>query len=130
MNHSNRAAGAAGTKRKASPIHVMHQQAQQTMAGGTISIRGGEPALTPQRDESEVSREVSHLTHSVDELHIALERLEERLSPVLAAQVPQMAGADVAPAAESPLGGVLQGQANSVDLAIRRVHVLMNAIRI
>lgn len=134
MSNSNRGARglAAGAQQRHSAIGAMHQQAQKANTLNDVGAGyAGEPVgLAPQRDESEVSREVSNLMHNVDELHIALTHLEERLNPVMASLPPQPSGDIAAAATDSPLGTVLQGQAFSVYNAISRVHALMNAIRI
>lgn len=127
-----RAGNLASAPKRPSAIAVLHQQAQQAASGAGAVLGGyiGEPAATPERNESEVSREVSNLTHNIDELHLALGRLEEQLSPVLAVFPPMPSDNSAVPATDSPLGGVLQGQAQNVHQAISRVHALMNAIRI
>ena len=133
MSNSNRARSLASAPKRASSIDVLHKQAQQAHAGsGAISGAGyaGEAAAMPVSEQSEVEREVSNLTHNIDELHLVLGRLEERLAPVMASFPPMHGGDSAAAATDSPLGAVLQGQAFSVHNAIGRVHALMNAIRI
>ena len=119
----------ATAPKRPSSIAVIHQQAQQAASGAGAVLGGGyigEPTATLERGESEVSREVSNLTHIIDELHLALGRLEEQLSPVLAVFQPMPA---TTPRCRPPIARwAVCAAAQNTRPSPR--HALMNAIRI
>lgn len=136
MSNFARGLDSAGIRpKRPSAIEAMQRQAAQQseqIARQSNQITGGliGDSHMPPRDESEVSREVSHLMRAVEELHLAISSLEDRLIPVMAAMPPTASDEGVTASTDSPLGGILQGNANSVEAAIRRVHALLNAIRV
>lgn len=137
MSNSARGLNSASiSPKRHSAIDAMHQQAAQQVeqkARRSNQITGGcigDGPMPAPRDESEVSREVSHLMHAVDELHLAIAHLEDRLMPVMAAMPPTAADESVTASTASPLGGILQRNANSVEAAISRMHAILNAIRV
>lgn len=133
MSNALRTRAQASMPKKASSIQVMHQQAQQANGAGAVvggNYVGESPSDRLVGPETEVSRELSRLTHAIDELHLVIDHLENRLSPVMAEMPQQPPPVGAENKTESDLGGWLQGHALNVEGAINRVQSLLQAIRI